>query len=57
MNQYADIYERDLNAWIETQVRLLRQGQTREIDVEHLIAELEDMGKNNLRELESRLSS
>ena len=54
MLQNSDIYEQDFNAWIESQVLLLRQGRTHEIDVEHLIEELEDMGKSNLRELASR---
>jgi hypothetical protein len=54
MNRTAEIYERDFDAWVQRQVFLLRQGKTGEIDVEHLIEELEDMGKSNLRELESR---
>ncbi|MTW20637.1 DUF29 domain-containing protein [Allochromatium palmeri] len=54
MNYSAEIYERDFDAWVQSQVFLLRQGKTGEIDVEHLIEELEEMGKSNLRELESR---
>lgn len=50
----TELYEYDFNAWIAQQVTLLKQGKTSEIDVIHLIAELEDMGKSNLRELESR---
>ena len=48
------LYEHDFNAWIYQQISLLKAGKTDEIDVEHLIEELEDMGKSNLRELESR---
>ena len=55
MNQQAGIYEQDIDAWIETQVRLLKQRRLNEIDVAHLIEELQDMGKSNRRELESRL--
>ena len=55
MNPHSDLYDRDVRVWAETQVRLLKQGRIRELDVEHLIAELEDMGKSQLRELESRL--
>lgn len=51
----ADLYDQDFDAWIADQVRLLRQGRTQELDLAHLIVELEDMGKSNLRELESRL--
>nr|WP_295390752.1 DUF29 domain-containing protein [uncultured Thiodictyon sp.] len=54
MNHSARLYEQDVNAWAEGQVFLLKQGLTQALDVEHLIAELEDMGKSNLRELESR---
>jgi hypothetical protein len=54
MNHNAGLYEQDVNAWAEGQVFLLKQGLTHALDVEHLIAELEDMGKSNLRELESR---
>ena len=55
MNPYTQIYEQDIDAWIDQQVRLLKEGRLREIDVEHLIEELQDMGKSNRRELESRL--
>jgi hypothetical protein len=50
----AELYEHDFNAWIHNQISLLKAGKTNEIDIEHLIEELEDMGKSNLRELESR---
>jgi len=54
MNRYAALYEQDYASWAKIQADLLRQGKTQELDVAHLIAELEDMGKSNLRELESR---
>lgn len=47
-------YEQDFNHWIEQQIALLREGRLNDIDVEHLIEELEDMGKSNQNELESR---
>jgi hypothetical protein len=50
----AELYEHDFNAWIDQQINLLKVGKINEVDVEHLIEELEDMGKSNLRELESR---
>jgi hypothetical protein len=55
MNHLAIEYEHDFNAWVQQHITLLKQGKINEIDVEHLILELEDMGKSNLRELESRL--
>jgi len=54
MNKFADIYENDFHAWVQSQIHLLRMGKTNELDIEHLIEELEDMGKSNIRELESR---
>ena len=50
----AHLYDQDFEQWAQTQVDLLRQGNTQQLDVEHLIAELEDMGKSSLRTLESR---
>jgi hypothetical protein len=55
MSHHTDLYERDFNAWIAQQVDLLRAGRKGDIDAAHLIEELEDMGKSNLRELQSRL--
>lgn len=54
MSKLATEYERDFNAWIQQHITLLKQGRVTEIDVEHLILELEEMGKSHLRELESR---
>jgi uncharacterized membrane protein YidH (DUF202 family) len=54
MSNLATEYERDFNAWIRQHITLLKQGRVTEIDVDHLIIELEQMGKSNLRELESR---
>lgn len=48
------VYEQDFNHWIEQHIALLREGRLNEIDIEHLIEELEDMGKSNQNELESR---
>jgi len=54
MTSHAARYEHDFEAWAKNQADLLRHGNTQNLDVEHLIAELEDMGKSSLRELESR---
>lgn len=48
-------YEKDFSAWAVHNAKLLRQGRLSEIDVEHIAEELEGMGKNNRRELISRL--
>ncbi len=54
MSNLATEYERDFDAWIQQHIALLKQGRVNEIDVEHLIEELEDMGKSNRRELVNR---
>ena len=54
MTGYPALYEHDFERWAQNQADLLRNGKLQYLDVEHLIAELEDMGKSSLRELESR---
>jgi hypothetical protein len=48
-------YETDFYAWALHNAQLLREGKLSEIDIEHIAEELETMGKNNQRELTSRL--
>jgi hypothetical protein len=48
-------YEQDYHAWTQHTAELIRQGHFAEIDVEHLVDELEDMGASKQRELENRL--
>lgn len=50
----TELYKHDFNAWVHSQISLLTQGKVSELDIEHLVEELEDMGKSNLNELESR---
>ncbi len=54
MNALALEYDQDFNSWIDKHISLLKMGKFNELDTEHLIEELEDMGKSNVRELESR---
>jgi len=54
MNKLTEIYNSDFHAWIQAQIHLLKTGKIDELDIPHLIEELEDMGKSNVRELESR---
>lgn len=51
MSNLITEYEQDFAAWIQQHISLLKQGRVNEIDIEHLIKELEDMGKSNQREL------
>lgn len=52
MNKLFD-YETDFYAWALHNAQLLREGKFSELDVDHLVEELEDMGNNKL-ELASR---
>ena len=49
------LYEKDFLAWTQQQSELLRQGRWQEVDLDHLVQELDDMGKSNHWELEGRL--
>ncbi|MBF0343690.1 MAG: DUF29 domain-containing protein [Nitrospirae bacterium] len=49
------LYEEDFYAWVFKNVDLLKQRRFSETDMEHVIEELEDMGKSRERELENRL--
>ena len=48
-------YEQDFYAWTQEQTQLLRTGQWQLIDIQNLAEEIEDMGRAEKRELESRL--
>lgn len=47
-------YEEDFFAWSQEQADLLRAGHYGDIDVDHLVEELESMGARERRELTSR---
>ena len=49
-------YETDFYGWTENQASLLRAGRFGEIDREHLIEEIESMGRSERAELENRLA-
>lgn len=55
----ASLYDRDFVAWTEEQASVIRRDRTRlagrGVDAEHVAEEIEDMGKRERRELESRL--
>lgn len=48
-------YERDYYGWTQEQAALLRTGQLAELDVQHLIEEIESMGRSERRQLTNRL--
>jgi hypothetical protein len=51
----SKLYDEDFAQWTAETARLLREGRFKEIDVEHVAEEIEDMGKNHHREVSSRL--
>ena len=55
MSEYPSQYEADFYQWSLEQARLLRSGEWKAVDVEHLAEEIEDMGKSLRREWESCL--
>lgn len=50
-------YDADVIAWANEQAGLLRAGRFAELDIEHIAAEIEDVGKSEQRELAHRMSS
>jgi hypothetical protein len=50
------LYETDFNLWIEQTVNQLKTGDLTKLDLENLIEEIDSMGRNNKREIYSRLT-
>jgi Domain of unknown function DUF29 len=50
-----NLYEIDFQKWIDTTIYNLKHGRFGDLDIEHLIEELEDLGKSEKRALESNL--
>jgi Domain of unknown function DUF29 len=48
-------YEQDFYAWTVEQARLLRAGEFSALDTENIAEEIESMGRNDRREIKSRL--
>ena len=44
-------YETDYYTWVQETVRLLREGRLSEVDLDHLVEEVEALGKSLKREL------
>lgn len=55
MKSLTSLYESDFNLWLETHTNLLKQRQFNQMDIEHLVEEIEDMGNNRKDALESNL--
>jgi hypothetical protein len=48
-------YDQDFHAWTQRTAELLRAGRFEEADIEHVAEEIEDMGRREMRELNSRI--
>jgi hypothetical protein len=51
----SELYEQDLYAWSEAQANLLRRRRFSELDLEHVVEEIEDVGGSLYREVRSRV--
>jgi hypothetical protein len=49
-----DLYETDFYVWTPAQARLLRQRRSKDLDVEHLVEEVESVGRSDERHIEDR---
>lgn len=49
------LYDTDYSSWLSQQIENLRKGNLDELDIPHLIEELEGLNRSNERELESYL--
>lgn len=56
MPDTQELYDRDFYLWTREIAAALREGRLGDIDVEHVAEEIEDLGNNNRRELESRVT-
>lgn len=51
----ANLYNNDFHGWTRQQAELLKSGRLSELDVEHLIEEIESMGASERNQLQNRL--
>ena len=52
----SEKYLADFNSWIDQTAQLLRESRWHEVDVPHLIEEVEDLGKSERRGIASQLT-
>jgi hypothetical protein len=53
---HLDIYETDFVRWTEQAVELLKQRKFNELDLEHLIEEIEDLGNSEKKAIRSQVT-
>jgi hypothetical protein len=55
-NQALTTYRQDIVAWAHEQADLIRAGRFDLLDLEHIADEIDDVGKSEARELQSRMA-
>jgi len=55
MGSHPTLYDQDFYAWTQEQAALLREGAVHELDLTHLVEEIEDMGHSQQDKLASHL--
>jgi Domain of unknown function DUF29 len=56
-NPSSDLYERDYYAWLQDQVRALRERRVEDVDWENVAEEIESLGKSERRGIGSHLAT
>lgn len=51
----SDLYEKDIYAWSKAQADLLRAGRFAELDLQHLVEEVADLGESLKRSVRHRV--
>lgn len=54
--QLAQLYETDFAEWLDATTQLLKHQRFTELDLDHLIEEIESLGKRDKREIQSRFT-
>lgn len=49
-------YEQDIVVWANEQAALLKAGKFEQLDIQHIVEEIEDVGKSEQRELRHRMA-
>ena len=55
ISQINTLYDQDFNHWIETTIKQIQERRFQEVDWQHLVEELETMGKSEKRAFASNL--
>ena len=53
----SNLYEKDFYLWLQDTVKLLRNRDFDQLDIDNLIEEIESMGRREKKELKSRLTT